>query len=159
MTTLRFEAMPTEIVRALRNGSNDANGQPPERHVADRPGMPCRYCLAEIAVGEPFMILAHRPFPAPQPYAEVGPIFLHANGCDRYDGAAGVPPMFLGWQALLLRGYGDDDRIVYGTGTVVPVAEITSASAAILEQPEIVYVHVRSSTNNCFQCRIEQGSD
>ena len=159
MTTLRFEAMPTETVRALRNGSNDANGQPPERRVADRPGMPCRHCLAEIAVGEPFMILAHRPFPTPQPYAETGPIFLHADGCDRYDGAAGVPPMFLGWQALLLRGYGDDDRIVYGTGTVVPVTEIANASAGILERPEIAYVHVRSSTNNCFQCRVERGSD
>ena len=40
MTTLRFEAMPTESVRALLHGSNDANGQPPERRVADRPGMP-----------------------------------------------------------------------------------------------------------------------
>ena len=67
--------------------------------------------------------------------------------------------MFLDGQALLLRGYGDDDRIVYGTGTVVPVAEIADASAAILERPDIAYVHVRSSTNNCFQCRIERGSD
>ena len=159
MTTLRFEAMATKTVRALQNGSNDANGQPPERHVSDGAGVPCRHCLTEVARGEPFIILAHRPFPTPQPYAEVGPIFLHADGCDRYDGAAGVPPMFLGWQALLLRGYGNDDRIVYGTGAVVPVAEIADASAAILERPDIAYVHVRSSTNNCFQCRIEQGSD
>ena len=159
MTTLRFEAMPTEIVHALQNGSNDANGQPPEHHVSDGVGVPCRHCLTEVARGEPFIILAHRPFPAPQPYAEVGPIFLHANGCKRYDAAAGVPPVFRSRQAALLRGYGDDDRIVYGTGTVVPVAALADTATAILKKPGIAYVHVRSSTNNCFQCRIEQGSD
>ncbi len=158
MTTLRFEAMPTDIVRALRNGSSDANGQPPERRVSDGAGMPCRHCLAEITPGEPFLILAHRPFPAPQPYAEVGPIFLHAGSCERHDEGSGVPTMFLGWRELLLRGYGDDDRIVYGTGTVVPTSEIDAAAAAILERPDIAYIHARSATNNCYQCRIERGS-
>ncbi len=158
MPDFRFIAMPTETVRALQNGVPDANGQAPERHVSDGAGVPCRHCLAEVARGEPFLILAHRPFPAPQPYAEVGPIFLHAGSCERYDGAARVPPMFLSWQVVLLRGYGDDDRIVYGTGTVVPTSEIDAAAAAILERPDIAYVHARSATNNCYQCRIERGS-
>ncbi len=158
MPGLRFVAMPTETVGALQNGSSDANGQPPERRVADRLGMPCRHCLAEIAPGEPFLILAHRPLPAPQPYAEVGPIFLHADGCDRYDEDAGVPPMLLGWREILLRGYGDDDRIVYGTGKVAPTVAMADAAAAILGRPDVAYVHVRSATNNCYQCRIEKAS-
>ena len=51
----------------------DANGLP-ERHVSEGTG-PCRHCLGEIAGSAPYLILAHRPFPKPQPYAEVGPIF------------------------------------------------------------------------------------
>ena len=115
----RFLALPTPAVRAVQAGGADANGQLAERHVSDGDGNPCRHCLTEIAAGEPMLVLAWRPFPSLQPYAELGPIFLHAEPCSRWDGA-GVPAMLLGWERLLIRGYGHDDRIVYGTGQVVP---------------------------------------
>lgn len=121
MTSLRFRALSTEVAGALRAGEPDANGQPPERHVANGTGNPCRHCLAEIGDGQPMLVLAHRPFPVPQPYAEIGPVFLHAGPCDRYRAEADVPPMFLVRERLLIRRYGDDDRIVYGTGQVVPM--------------------------------------
>ncbi len=156
----RFLALPTEAARALRGeGARDANGQPPERHVSDGPGNPCRHCLAGIAAGAPMLVLAHRPFPAPQPYAELGPIFLHADPCPRWEGAAGeVPPLFLAWERLLIRGYGADGRIVYGTGRVVPTAELAAAAADLLERRGVAYLHARSATNNCFQCRIARAA-
>ena len=51
----------------------------PERQVSDGSAVPCRHCLSDVAAGEPFLILAHRPFPEAQPYAETGPIFLRAG--------------------------------------------------------------------------------
>ncbi|HET8728203.1 MAG TPA: DUF1203 domain-containing protein [Alphaproteobacteria bacterium] len=156
MPDLRFIALPTGPVRALQAGGLDANGQPPERQVSDGSGVPCRHCLTEVQAGEAFLVLAHRPFPAPQPYAEIGPIFLHADACARYGDLAQAPPMFLDWEKLLIRGYGHDDRIVYGTGRVVPTAELAAQAAAVLERPEIAYVHVRSASNNCYQCRVER---
>ena len=69
----------TELVKRLQDGGTDANGQKPERHVCSGGMMPCRHCLADIKAGEPYLILAHRPFPSAQPYAEQGPIFLHAE--------------------------------------------------------------------------------
>ena len=78
--------------------------------------MPCRHCLADIKAGEPYLILAHRPFPAAQPYAEQGPIFLHAESCPRHPDSEDAPRMFLEREAYLIRGYGADDRIVYGYG-------------------------------------------
>jgi hypothetical protein len=105
------------------------------------------------------LVLAHRPFPAPQPYAELGPIFLHADPCARWEGAAGeVPPLFLAWERLLIRGYGADGRIVYGTGRVVPTAELAAAAADLLERRGVAYLHARSATNNCFQCRIARAA-
>jgi len=155
MTGLRFIALPTDAVHALQAGAADANGQRPERHISDGAGNPCRHCLKDIAKGAPFLILAWRPFPAAQPYAEVGPVFLHAEACQRYAETAGAPAMFLERERLLIRGYSDDDRIVYGSGQIVAAADLAQAAANLLDDPEIAYVHVRSSYN-CYQCRIEQ---
>ena len=158
MTTIRFHALPTEQARAYQAGGRDAHGLPPERRVSDGDGLPCRHCLANIAAGEEYLILAHRPFSAPQPYAETGPIFLHAKTCERHPDSPNTPAMFLGWERMLMRGYGADERIVYGTGAVVPTAEIAGRAADLLNRPEIAFVDLRSASNNCFQCRVTRGS-
>ena len=157
MTSLRFVALDGETVTSLRQGNPAAHGQTPERQVSDGGGNPCRYWLDDIAGGAPMLVLAHRPFPAPQPYAEIGPIFIHAEDCPRYDETAGKPGIFVRGEVILMRGYGHDDRIVYGTGKVIPTTEIESRAAELFQRPEIAYLHLRSSTNNCFQCRIERG--
>lgn len=156
MADLRFTPLPTEVVRALQAGAPDANGQPPEVHVSDGNAVPCRHCLREVATGERYLILAHRPFPAPQPYAEVGPIFLHAEPCARYTPEAEIPQMFRDWEHILMRGYGADDRIVYGTGQVVATGDLAARATAILERPGIAYVHLRSAKNNCYLARVER---
>ncbi len=90
-------------------------------------------------------------------YAETGPIFLHAEPCQRHGEVAEVPALFLSRAQALIRGYGADDRIVYGTGQVVPSAEIAAVAQDLLERPEVAYLHLRSASNNCYQCRIERG--
>lgn len=156
MTALKFIALNTETAHSLRAGNPDANGQAPERQISDGSGLPCRHCLTDVAAGEPFLILAHRPFPEAQPYAETGPIFLHAEPCERHGDGAEVPALFLSRAQALIRGYGKDDRIVYGTGQVVPAAEIGAVARDLLAAPEIGYLHLRSASNNCYQCRIER---
>ncbi|WP_303981444.1 DUF1203 domain-containing protein [Dongia mobilis] len=154
--SIKFVSMPTESVRALQAGGVDANGQAPERHVSDGDGIPCRHCQQDVAAGEPYLILNYRPFPAPQPYAETGPIFLHADACPRYPEVAELPPVIAVRKLFLLKGYNSDDRIVYGTGTLVSPAEMQEAAARILARDDVAYVHARSGTNNCYQCRIER---
>ena len=152
---LRILALPTAEVRDLQAGSADANGMRPERLISDGDGVPCRHCLEDVAAGDPYLVLAYRPFPALQPYAEVGPIFLHAGPCGRYDDTAGIPAMLLRRQRYLVRGYGTDDRIVYGTGDVIASGDLADAAGHILQRPDVAYLHVRSASNNCYQCRIE----
>ena len=155
--SLRFVALDSRSVAALRDGAADVNGQLPERQVSDGGGNPCRHCLDDIAAGRPMLVLAHRPFPAPQPYAELGPIFLHAEDCPRYREEAGVPAMFLRRDSILLRGYGADDRIVDGTGKVIPTEDIAAMANCLFERHDVAYIHLRSASNNCYQCRIERG--
>ncbi|TPJ37371.1 DUF1203 domain-containing protein [Mesorhizobium sp. B2-5-13] len=153
--TIQFTALPTEDVRALQRGGPDAYGHTPERKISDGDGMPCRHCLRNIAAGDVYLILAYRPFPNPQPYAETGPIFLHAQECERAAGA-GLPPEILDSPDYIVRGYGSDDRIVYGSGGVIPTQAIAARAETLFEREDIAYVHVRSARNNCYQCRIER---
>jgi len=150
---MHFTPIPTAIVRAYQSGGPDANGQTPERKLSDGGGTPCRHCLKMIPTGADMLVLAHRPFPAPQPYAELGPIFLCAEPCEAGGGEA--VPEILDSPQYIVRGYGMDDRIVYGTGAVVPTARIIDEAAARLADARVAYVHVRSARNNCFQVRID----
>ncbi|MCU0828449.1 MAG: DUF1203 domain-containing protein [Tabrizicola sp.] len=151
---MRFEPIPTDVVRAYQAGGPDANGQVPEQAVSDGGGNPCRHCLKMIPEGAGMLVLAHRPFPAPQPYAEVGPIFLCADACEA-GGEAALPEM-LASPDYIVRGYGADDRIVYGTGGVVATRAIPARAGELLDDPRVAYVHVRSARNNCFQVRIDR---
>ena len=155
MSTIRFAAMPAADAEALWRGGTDAYGFPPETMISDGAGYPCRHCLANIDAGQALLVFAYRPFPELQPYAETGPVFLHATPCKRYAAEEILPPVLDGSRDFIVRGYGENDRIVYGTGAVKPTADIVTYADALLERPEIAYVHVRSARNNCYQCRID----
>jgi hypothetical protein len=155
MPTIRFTAMPPADAQDLWNGGTDAYGHLPETRVSDGEGYPCRHCLQNIDAGEALFVLAYRPFPSLQPYAETGPIFLHAAPCPRY-ACEEAPPPILSSSDYIVRGYGHDDRIVYDTGAVTPTAAISGRAEALLGRGDIAYVHVRSARNNCYQCRIER---
>lgn len=156
MSSIRFNAMPTEDAARFWQGGHDAYDRPPETIVSDGDGYPCRHCLSNIDHGEAVLVLAYRPFPDLQPYAETGPIFLHKTPCPRYCADELLPPI-LSSPDYILRGYGADNRIVYGSGAVIPTERIAARAAELLWQEEIAYVHVRSARNNCYQCRIDKG--
>jgi len=156
MSAIRFVALPTELVIVLQANGLDANGQTPERALSiGGDGVPCRHCLGLVAADDAYLILAHRPFSTIQPYAECGPIFLHAESCQRYAAPAELPPM-LQSAHYLLRGYSAAERILYGTGQIVSTAQLAQRAQDLFTREDVAYIHVRSATNNCFQCRIER---
>ena len=152
---LRVQGIATKEVDRLRRGEPDANGQPALPRLAEGLANPCRHCLGLIAEGDKKLVLAYRPFDVLQPYAETGPIFLHKDPCERYDRAV-LPAWFEYLDPAIVRGYGEDDWIRYDTGYVVPGREITATCQAILSDPTVAYVHIRSKYN-CFQCRVDRG--
>jgi len=153
-TDIKFVALDSDTVSGWRSGGADANGQLPETKLSDGGAIPCRHCLDMVAKDDPYLVLAHRPFPGPQPYAEIGPIFVHAESCPRGETAA--IPAFLQSPQYIVRGYGADDRIVYGTGAVVETAKIPERAAELFQRDDIAYLHVRSASNNCYHCRIDR---
>ncbi len=152
---LTYSGIPSAVAEAYRSGASDANGQVPERKISDGNGVPCRHCLGNVARGEPYLVLAHRPFPGLQPYAEVGPIFIHAEPCEPHTRGS-FPARELDGDGRILRGYGTDDRIVYGTGTVVRNEDIEVKAKSILQRSDVAYLHMWSANNNCYTLRIDR---
>ena len=141
------------FVEAVRAGGPDAHGRPAERAVSDGGGNPCRSCLRDVPEGAAMLVLAARPFPEPQPYAETGPIFLCADACEPWSGE-GLPPILARSPDYLLKGYAADHRIRYGTGRIVAAGEVAVRAREVLASLDVAYVDVRSARNNCFQTRI-----
>ena len=150
---LHFAPLDPDFVATVRAGGPDANGQPPEIGLSDGDGYRCRSCLGVIPKGDAMLLVAARPFPALQPYAETGPIFICAKDCAPWPGQ-GMPPSLKTSADYLLKGYSADHRIIYGTGRIVPQPELESYAEALLARADVAYVDVRSSRNNCFQTRI-----
>lgn len=151
----KITALPTDEVRALQADGPDAYGSTPERAISTGAGNPCRHCLKNIPEGAEMLILAHRPFLETHPYAETGPIFLCATPCERHEGDA-LPEILTTAPDYLVKGYGPDDRIVYGTGAITPKDQIDAKVSAIFARPDVAYIHVRSARNNCYQARIDR---
>ena len=149
---MHFLPLDQSFVDTIRAGGPDANGQPAERAVSTGTGTPCRSCLCDVPAGEPYLILAARPFPELQPYAETGPIFLCAASCPPWSGGK-IPPVLVTSPDYLIKGYTADHRILYGTGAIVARERLAAEVAERLEIENVAFVDVRSARNNCFQAR------
>lgn len=149
---MRFQPYDAEFVAAIRAGGPDANGQPAERAVSDGRGVPCRSCLREVPAGEDYLILAARPFPTLQPYAELGPIFLCADACTPWEGV-GLPPILATSPDYLIKGYTADHRIRYGTGAIISADRLADEVVLRFHDEKVAFVDVRSARNNCFMTR------
>jgi Protein of unknown function (DUF1203) len=152
---LLVQGIRSDYVDLIRGGGPDANGQAAVARTAEGMANPCRHCLELIAAGDEKLVLAYRPFDEVQPYAEVGPVFLHRRTCARYIGD-NLPAWFRYLQPAIIRGYGEDNWIRYDTGEVMPGDQLSNACQEILSDSEIAYVHIRSKFN-CFQCRVDRG--
>ena len=96
MKTLNFQIVPlaTEVAEASRRAA--AAGAPDHGVVvADSPnGFPCRHCLRWARPGERVILFPYAAIPPGHPYSESGPIFVHAEPCERYARRANIRPTF-----------------------------------------------------------------
>lgn len=151
--SFKFVPMDRATAEHLRAGGADCYGNVPEQRISDGQGVPCRRCMGFVEQGEPYLIVAWRPFSALHAYAETGPVFLHAQPCAPPDASSGELPAFLSSPDYILRGYDSEERIVYGTGGVIQRAAIQRRIQELLDHPAVKAVHIRSSRNNCYHCR------
>jgi hypothetical protein len=83
-----------------------------------------------------------------------GPVFIHEDGCPRYDAAAGFPPA-LRDAPLTFNAYGAD-RVLVARERTESVAEVDAAIERLLDDAFVDCVHVCSTRAGCFLCRLDR---
>jgi Protein of unknown function (DUF1203) len=154
MKTSSFRIVPirTEIAEAARRRA----GTFAPDHVfvaAHSPrGYPCRHCLRWAQPGERMILFPFAAIPPGQPYSESGPIFVHAEPCERYATTLKFPSEFR--KGRVLRAYNSRKQII-----AAEVAKAEGPEAVIerfLQKPETAFVHVRSASHGCYTMEIER---
>jgi hypothetical protein len=154
MKTSSFRIVPirTDIAEAARR---EAEAGVPD-HVfitADSPrGYPCRHCLRWAQPGDRMILFPFAAIAPGRPYSESGPIFVHADPCDRYAAPHEFPSEFR--KGRVLRAYNSQHAII-----AAEVANGEGPEAVIerfLQQPETAFVHVRRVSHGCYTMGVER---
>jgi hypothetical protein len=139
MIPIRVIAIPTEMAEAVRRRGQDPHyGHPAHTEVAGE-GAPCRHCLKLIAAGE------QMPLP--------GPVYIHADACERYPEDGGFPAE-LRSSPRTLNAYGRGRHLV--ATEYVKNGNVDAGVEKLLARADVDYIHVRSTTAGCYTFRIER---
>ena len=103
---------PADLDRIRARGYDDFDNPVEAIINQDDGGSPLRCCLRDATPGERITLIAYRPSDRGGPYAEVGPVFIHADRCDGYSDTAAYPEGFRN-RRQLFRAYGRDGRQVH----------------------------------------------
>jgi hypothetical protein len=151
-SNFRIVPLPTEIAQTARLlARTDA----PDHAivVADSPrGYPCRHCLRWAQPGEPVVLFPYAAIPPGHPYSETGPIFVHAEKCQRYSATGEYPADFR--NGRVFRAYDANYNIIDAE-----IADGNKPEAVIeklLQNPKTAFVDARSVTHGCFTFRIQR---
>jgi Protein of unknown function (DUF1203) len=154
MTAIRVIALPTDTVKkVLETKSSPGYGHPAYTELATGYG-PCRHCLKTFRVGEEFRTLfTCNPFYMVAPVPAPGPVFVHTDGCERYDEAAGYPRQLLDYPAVT-DGYDSQQRLIAQRAAAGGNHELVLRE--MFEDTAVRYVLVRDLEAGCFDFRVER---
>ena len=142
-----YAPIPHELATRVRATLRDDFGHALR---VERNQGPCRSCLRISKEPEDLIVLSYRPLEDTNPYAEIGPIFVHAHACEPYRERA-FPPDFLE-RELVVRAYSHDGRIA--DAVVAAPGEAEAAAARFFEHDDVAEVHVRTRAYTCFTFKI-----
>ena len=135
-------------LQAIRDAGKDEHGNPFAAYAAAG-WEPLRCCLRIARAGEDIALMSYSPFTETSPWAEVGPVYVHAEGCEGY--ASGELPPELRTGPRILRSYHADGSLDYDDIVYVPDgADLEPALRDLLARPAVAAVHVRASMTQCF---------
>lgn len=112
MSNLRMIAIPIKVANLVRTTMKSPGyGHPAHKEIAGGYG-PCRLCLRTFRVGhEERLLFTYDPFQEVAPYPLPGPVFIHGEGCTRYE-LHNTFPEDLRAHAVTLIGYGDNRTVL-----------------------------------------------
>ncbi|MEJ7629409.1 MAG: DUF1203 domain-containing protein [Nocardioidaceae bacterium] len=152
----RVEAIASDHLDRIRAAGRDDFGNPFDVTVDVDGGSPLRCCLRPTEPGERIALIAHSPSPGPGPYAEVGPVFVHAEACRGYQTPAQYPPGYRDWAPMIFRPYDASGAMVYPALAMVEAEHAERVIATMLADPGIELIHARNVYAGCFMFTIHR---
>lgn len=109
--------------------------------------------LRRASAGERLLLGSYQAVPLPSAFAEIGPIYLSADGAAPAVVPDTLPPGYFN-RLFALRAYDGADRIV--ESTLVEPVTAAETFRTWLARPEVVYLHARFAGHGCFAARIDR---
>jgi hypothetical protein len=151
---LRYLAVPAAEVARVRAERRDGFGNAVGRFPAGA-GQPLRCCLRLSTGRDQVALMAYRPAGPTGPYAEAGPIFVHADdGCVADEEV--FPPEFRERPAVL-RPYDRAGRMM--DGVLADPGRAEGLLAVLFADPEVDSVQVRNVVAGCWNFTVRRAAD
>lgn len=149
--SFRVVALPTAVAEEARQRAAHGAADHKTSVVESERAAPCRHCLTWAQPGERVILFPYQAIPSHQPYAESGPIFVHAEACARYSSPNEFPRELR--KARVIRAYNHENEIV--NAEVVDGAPEETA-ARLLQDDAVCFLHVRSASHGCYTFKVER---
>ncbi len=154
MEQIRIVAIPTTVAESVRStGRAPVYGHPAHTEIGADPA-PCRHCLRLITPGIDRRILfTYDRFAGVESLPLPGPIFVHADSCDRYTESSGFPDE-LRASPRTLEAYARGRRLL--VQEYVTDGKMERVIERLFARSDVDYIHVNSTTAGCYTFRIER---
>lgn len=154
MPSFLIVAIPTEVAESVRATMRaPVYGHPAQVELAAEPA-PCRHCLRLIKAGvEREILFTYDRFAGVESLPLPGPIFVHADACQRYRENAGFPDE-LRSSPRTLEAFARGRRLL--TQEYVTDGRMEAVIEQFFARPDVDYILVNSTTAGCYTCRIER---
>ena len=151
----RVAAIPTKVADLVRSTMRSPGyGHPAHAELATGYG-PCRHCLRDFQIGKERRILfTYDPFYGLEPLPLPGPVFIHAEPCERFSESGGFPEDIRSHR-LTFVAYGAGRRLL--SEVYVDNRDEEPIIAESFARTDVTYLHVRDTEAGCYDFRIDRG--
>ena len=115
-------------------------------------GYPCRHCLRFANPGERLVLFTYASIPPGHSYSETGPIFVHAESCQRYNRPSKYPEQFR--NGRVFRAY--NERFDMIDAIVANGTEPEAVIEGLFRNPQTALVQARSVTRGCYTFEVRR---
>jgi hypothetical protein len=156
MQPIRIVAISSEMAYEVRQTLRAPKYGFPAHAELATDDAPCRHCLRTIVAGKDRRILfTYDRFSSVESLPQPGPIYIHADGCERYAENGGFPEELRGSQRTL-EAYAHGRRLV--AHEYVVDGKFEPAIDKLFANPEVNYLQVNSTTAGCFTFRVARAA-
>jgi len=151
-STFFIVPLPTELAEKARHAAKSGAEDHAVVKVDSPTGYPCRHCLRWAKPGEQVILFPHVSIPSGHPYFETGPIFVHAEQCERYSATGEYPIDFR--NGRVFRAYDANYNMI--DAEIADEDDPEAVIEKLLQNPRTEFVDAHSITRGCFTFRVRR---